>query len=140
MPDKLQCDECAQKETVPDEVVTCQPCNNPVECYIRHYYSDAIFGGFKIANATINRTQVGQELPQVKYVVGGFRNYTSTYIDLCRCIFCLQLHTAVVPDRNDIETSQYIAIRCVNVDSPLTPMYRRGCKEPDARAEFIVKP
>ena len=51
VPDKLclQCDECVQKETVPDEVVTCQPCNKPVECYIRHYYSDAIFGAFKIA-------------------------------------------------------------------------------------------
>ena len=34
------------------------------------------------------------------------------------------------PDRNDIETSQYIAIRCANMDSPLTLMYRRGCKEP----------
>ena len=81
-----------------------------------------------------------QDLSQVKYVVNEICDYTSSYIDLCRYIFCLQLHTAVFPDRNDIETSQYIAIRCVNVVSPLTPMYRRGCKVPDERAEFIVKP
>ena len=142
MPDKLclQCDECVQKETVPNEVVTCQPCNKPVECYIRRYYSDVVILADKIANAETNGTLVDQDLSQVKYVVSEICNYTSTYIDLCRCIFCLPLHTAVFPDRNDIETLQYIAIRCVNMDSPLAPMYRRGCKEPDARAEFIVKP
>ncbi len=99
MPDKLwlQCDECVQKETVPDEVVTCQPCNKPVECYIRHYYSDAIFGAFKDCKDT-----------KTRYVMASRCRYMQIDISKCVCGICIELRRQTY---NPLDENHYVHVK-----------------------------
>ena len=99
MPDKLwlQCDECAQKETVPDEVVTCQPCKKPVECYIRHYYSDAIFGAFKDCKDT-----------KTRYVMASRCRYMQIDISKCVCGICIELRRQTY---NPLDENHYVHVK-----------------------------
>jgi hypothetical protein len=50
------------------------------------------------------------------------------------------LHTAKLREGSDLHPSEYVAVRCRNVNSSDTPMCRPAVGYPEHRSEFIVKP
>ena len=106
---------------------------------IQHYYSQLVFEGSKMRNG---RGEVCCDgvYNQIRYVTDTKCNYTWMNIDTCRCIFCLMLHTAKVPDLRRLEPSEYVSIRCMKGVDTNEPMRRRGVTSSEDRAEFVVQP
>ena len=75
---------------------------------------------------------------QIKYYVGPKCYNTWCNVKTCRCIFCITLHTARLPDVDKLEESQHIAVLC-HMESDLKgPVFRHGVSSEENRAEFRV--
>ena len=51
-------------------------------------------------------------VPQIEYYVGTHCKYSNFDIDDCRCLHCLPLHTAHLPDISTLEDDERAIVRC----------------------------
>ena len=104
----------------------------------RHYYSDRIFECCEIDQTQTNKYHVDVDNSQIRYVINDVCNTTGFEIDVCRCVFCLPLHSAGIPDIVSCEPSEYIAVVCRKGTPYIKLMVRRGVITDEDRAEFTV--
>ena len=83
---------------------------------LKHYYSKTLLEGIRLSD-TMPRSNchIYQDVThkQIRYCAGPQCYYTWIDIDICRCIFCIPLQTAKLPDIGRLEESQHVAVRCV---------------------------
>ena len=114
------------------------------EYLLRHYYSATLMKGVRLRHRQDNDkdNMVFQDvnLRQIYYKVGPKCPYTWCNIEECRCVPCLPLHTARLPDVSKLEESQYVAVKCELEHNARHPVFRNGVTSEEHRPEFIVQP
>ena len=87
----------------------------PSEAIVRHFYSNDVCITNVFKDPGSNRIFVDKDNSQVKYVKDGICSNSHLRIDICRCVFCLPLHTAKVREAKDFHPSEFVAVLCKNV-------------------------